>query len=304
MFNLYNVIILCLNHFKKDVIKLKNETYTYFHLKELPLKASFYRCQSTPLNKTVVYFHGGGLIYGSRDDISEDIIQSFLNAGYHFLTFDYPLAPESELKVILSSVKEAVRWFNKESTQSLSIDSSDYILFGRSAGAYLCFQIAGDPSLKAPNGIIDFYGYHSLQYKAFQEPSAYYSNYPTLTKKVVNKIIQSHPVSSGSLQSRFALYLYARQTGKWMELLNVCASDISQYELSEKTLRALPPTFIAHSTKDNDVPFCIAQKLNKEIPDTYIHPVNHSEHVFDKNSQSELSEKVYSYLFDWLKQIN
>lgn len=282
---------------------MKSEEYTYYQSKELTLKASFYRCQSKPLNKTLLYFHGGGLIYGSRNDVPEQSIQAFLNSGYHFLTFDYPLAPESNLDEILLSVRKAVKWFIKESTDSLSLDSSDYILFGRSAGAYLCFLMASDKSLPSPECIIDFYGYDSLDYREFQEPSPHYSRYPKLAETVVKRIIQPRPVAEGPLQTRYALYLYARQTGKWLEMLNMSHAAEGHYGLDDAALKALPPTFIAHSTRDTDVPFRIAQKLNNKITATVLHSVDHSEHDFDRDSQSELTKKVYSILFDWLKQI-
>ncbi|HAJ69930.1 MAG: hypothetical protein ACTH1V_04420 [Alkalibacterium gilvum] len=157
--------------------------------------------------------------------------------------------------------------------------------------------------MKAPKCIINFYGYNALDYNEFQIPSAYYSNYPILTEKVVKKIIQPVPVSNGSLQTRFALYLYARQSGNWMNLLNVSEDDISQYGLNEGALNNLPPTFIAHSIYDNDVPFHIAQKLLKQIPNAYLYSVNHNDHVFDKDSQSHFSKNVYSEIFDWLPHI-
>lgn len=281
------------------------EEYTYCQFKRLSLKASLYRCQSHPLNKTLLYFHGGGLMYGSRNDMPEQSIQALLDSGYHFLAFDYPLAPESNIDDIVDHAKKAVKWFIKESTNSLFVDSSDYILFGRSAGAYLCFLMASDKSLPAPECIIDFYGYDSLEYGEFKKPSPHYSRYPKLAEAVVKRIIQPQPVAEGSLQTRYALYLHARQTGKWMAMLNMSNSvDDRRYGLDKLALNTLPPTFIAHSTRDTDVPFHIAQKLNNEIPVSQLHSVDHSEHDFDRDSQSELSKKVYSKLFDWLQQIN
>lgn len=72
-----------------------------FHTTEkYQLEASLYQPTGTPLNQTIIYLHGGGLIWGSRFDLPEEYIQLFLSAGYHFLTLDYPLAPEVELPEI------------------------------------------------------------------------------------------------------------------------------------------------------------------------------------------------------------
>lgn len=278
------------------------EEYTYAHLNNLPLTATFYRSTSSSSNKTILYYHGGGLVYGSRTDLPEEYIKGFLDAGYHFLTFDYPLAPESPLEDIVSSAKKAVSWFLTESGGKLAIDSSDYILFGRSAGAYLCFLLAKDGSLPSPECIIDFYGYESLDYREFQTPSPFYSKYPQLTENIVDRMIQSQPLAEGPMQTRYALYLYARQTGKWMDFLKVSDTQDERFGLTKEDLHSLPPTFIAHSTNDPDVPYAIAEQLNKDVPNAYLHTIAGNEHDFDRDSQSEIAKTAYAALFDWLLQ--
>lgn len=278
------------------------EEYTYHHLKDLALKAAFYRSSSDPVNKTILYFHGGGLVYGSRLDLPDDYIKAFLDAGYHFLTFDYPLAPESPLEDIVSSAKEAVKWFLSESKSTLDSGSSEYILFGRSAGAYLCFLLAKDKALPSPDRIIDFYGYDSLNYREFQTPSPFYSKYPQLTENIVDRMIQPKPLAEGPLQTRYALYLYARQTGKWKDFLKVHNTQNSRFGLTKEDLHNLPPTFIAHSKNDPDVPYRIAETLTDDIPDAYLHSVAGNEHDFDRDSQSESAKKAYKALLDWLLQ--
>ncbi len=281
---------------------MKFEEHTYHHIKKLPLKATFYRSSSNTSQKTILYFHGGGLVYGSRTDLPEDYIQAFLDAGYHFLTFDYPLAPESRLDDILSSAKEAIRWFLTEASSTLDVTSSDYILFGRSAGAYLCFLFAKDTSLKSPECLIDFYGYDSLDYREFKTASPFYAKYPQLTESIVDRMIQSRPLAEGPLQTRYALYLYARQTGKWMDFLKVADTQNERFRLTKENLNSLPPTFIAHSTNDPDVPYRIAEKLNNNLPKAHLHSIAGNEHDFDRDSQSETAQTAYAALFDWLLQ--
>lgn len=276
------------------------EEYTYLKLDDLPLKATLYRSASPQKNKTILYFHGGGLVYGSRNDLPDDYVKRFLDAGYHLLTFDYLLAPESPLQDILFSTVKAVEWFLAESRSTLAIDHTDYILFGRSAGAYLCFLLSREHSLPAPNQIIAFYGYDSLDYREFQTPSPYYSKYPQLTESIVNRMLQSHPLAEGSLQTRYAIYLYARQKGKWTDFLKVSDPQDERFGLTKKDLRHLPPTFIAHSTNDTDVPYHIAEKLAHTIPHACLHSVAGVEHDFDRDGQSEIARKAYDHVLDWL----
>ena len=43
----------------------------------------------------VFYLHGGGLVYGERDDLPAPYVRAFADAGYTLVCADYPLAPES-----------------------------------------------------------------------------------------------------------------------------------------------------------------------------------------------------------------
>lgn len=41
----------------------------------------------------ILYLHGGGLLYGDRDDLPEPYRNLLLDAGYTLYCLDYPLAP-------------------------------------------------------------------------------------------------------------------------------------------------------------------------------------------------------------------
>lgn len=274
--------------------------YTYAKLDGLDLKASFYRSEKQGTDRTILYFHGGGLLYGQRHDLPDTYISAFLNAGYHFLTFDYPLAPESKLQTIVQTVKEGIRWFTENAESSLKLDQPNYILFGRSAGAYLCYLMAADESLLQPEKLIAFYGYSSLSHQAFAQPSAHYNQFPQLPETVINRLIKTHPIAEAPLQTRFALYLHARQTGKWPDLLTVSPEDIHSFKLSEDELAQLPPTFIAHSRTDQDVPYELADEISRSIGDVQLHTILKGEHDFDRNTEAKESREAYQTLINWL----
>lgn len=274
--------------------------FTYANLGELDLKASFYRSKKAETDRTILYFHGGGLLYGQRHDLPDTYISAFLDAGYHFLTFDYPLAPESKLPAILKNAKRGTRWFLDHAEPHLQLDQSDYILFGRSAGAYLCYLMAADEELTRPEKLIAFYGYTSLSHQAFTQPSLHYKQFPQLPENVINRLIKPHPISEAPLQTRFALYLYARQSGKWVNMLLDSPKDSRLFEVTENQLTHLPPTFIAHSIEDQDVPYELAEYLCLKIPDVYLHTLLKGEHDFDRNTESKESHEVYQKLINWL----
>lgn len=88
------------------------ETYTFATFKKIPLQATFYRPAATiPYQATLLYFHGGGLIFGQRGDLPEIYLTMLTKAGYGILAVDYLLAPETKLDLIIDHAQAAVDWF-------------------------------------------------------------------------------------------------------------------------------------------------------------------------------------------------
>lgn len=274
----------------------------FYTFNNLQLKCTFYKSNKNTTDHTILYFHGGGLIYGSRIDLPELYIEMFLDAGYHFLTIDYPLAPESSLADILLCSTKAIEWFLKN-YQEFSLNDNKYTLFGRSAGAYLCMQLAPKNFSVSPSHIISFYGYDSFDYQEFHNPSAYYLKFSKLNKQIIDRMIQPQPLTNGPKEIRFGLYLYARQTGKWLDFLQISPENIKKYQLTNNDIYNLPPTFIAHSLEDNDVPYYIAKKLAKEIPNVELYTVAKGEHDFDRDSSKKENQEIYCKLLNWLETI-
>jgi acetyl esterase len=117
------------------------EVFTLVTKESITLNMSLYRAKISRNNITIIYFHGGGLLYGLRDDLPEIYINKFINSGYDFLALDYPLAPESKLEGILKASYEEVLYYLKNHNSIFSLENKRYVLFGRSAGAYLCFML-------------------------------------------------------------------------------------------------------------------------------------------------------------------
>lgn len=280
---------------------LHGKDYTYTHFHSLELKATFYSAQSNVKDKTILYFHGGGLIYGQRNDLPEPYIQTFLDNGYHFLAFDYPLAPETPLVDIYSQSKKGLLWFMDHYKKALGIESNDFILFGRSAGAYLTLLLSYDKELPKPEKIISFYGYPSLTAPSLSTKNAFYQKYPAVPEMLVKKMIGSTPLADGPLQTRYALYLYGRQTGKWLDLLGISSENKGVFSLTEENLAELPPTFIAHSHDDQDVPYTIGEQLHATIPYSYFYSVSNLEHDFDRDPTVPQAKEAYQKLIDWLE---
>ncbi|HLS52636.1 MAG TPA: alpha/beta hydrolase, partial [Tissierellaceae bacterium] len=83
---------------------------------QLELEASLYKNNSIDSKGIILYFHGGGLVMGSRKDLPRYHIERLTSSGYPILSFDYRLAPEANFDQILSDVLDGIEYFinNKE----------------------------------------------------------------------------------------------------------------------------------------------------------------------------------------------
>ena len=107
----------------------------------------------------ILYFHGGGLLYGSRNDLPQKHLELLTQAGYEILAFDYPLAPSADIEMILDDVCASIN-NSCENDVEFTKGILPYFLWGRSAGAYLCLIAAASGMLsRPPEGILSYYGY-------------------------------------------------------------------------------------------------------------------------------------------------
>ncbi|MDB5106550.1 MAG: alpha/beta hydrolase fold protein-3 domain protein [Fibrobacteres bacterium] len=103
----------------------------------------------------VVVVHGGGWDGGARSQLAP--LNAFLAAeGYAVATLQYRLAPKHLYPAPVEDVADAMAWLRSHSGE-LGIDTTRFVLLGRSAGGQIALQAAytaKDPAIK---GVIAFY---------------------------------------------------------------------------------------------------------------------------------------------------
>lgn len=283
----------------------KSETFTFTTTETIPLHMNLYRANTNRKNTTILYLHGGGLLYGVRDDLPQRYIEHFLQSGYDFLALDYPLAPESKLDSILTSIFQLLSFYFKNKDEVFDVKNDRYVLFGRSAGAYLCFMLC-DLLLKnkapIPAAIISLYGYARLDAPAFTTPNNHYNKLAKVSDESMEKIISKTPVTYGPMSLRFSLYIKARQEGTW--ITHLCGKeDPKNYSLDDETLKAFPPTILAAATLDPDVPYGMTKALSKIIPQSHLITLYKETHDFDRDVTDETGKLTYEEITTWLKEI-
>ena len=256
----------------------------------------------------LVYYHGGGFLYGQRDDLPAPYLEMIARAGYTLVAVGYPLAPEltldQSLEVSLAALARLVEG------ELGGLGCSRYVLFGRSAGAFLALKLARmmqvlHPELAQPAAIWDFYGYWDLTQGFIGEPSAHYAAMPAVSAETVTGLSgeRGELVFEGPKATRFALYVWARQQGRWGEMLGVTAGNAAALGLAKDELAALPPTFIAASTGDNDVPLKQSKTLMRALPAKRMHQVYYLEHDFDRDTANPAGREAYEDALAFLDEV-
>lgn len=277
------------------ILNVKEEWIMKSDKTELDLQPKIYRSDNPEIKGNIFYFHGGGLLFGSKMDLPKYHIEKITNAGYNIFAFNYYLAPESDFNTILDVVINSINKFAKE------LDKP-YFLWGRSAGAYLCLLSVSEGLDIKPNGIISYYGYGFFKDHWFNTPSEYYLKYPKVQFEDIKNLIEEYPLVHSPVNPRFLLYLYTRQTGKWLEFIGGKEEKefLSNYSLINKDLTNFPPVFLAHNTEDNDVPYEESIELEKRLPNSQLFTCTTIDHDFDRNTNSQLSKDVIHKTIEFL----
>ncbi len=261
-------------------------------------QVSLHRAMGNRANKTIVYYHGGGFIFGSKDDLPIYAIKKLTNAGYDLICMEYPKAPELSLSQICDFVEHQLIWYlNNHEKMSIS---DDYILFGRSAGGFLALFLTKRMAMlqqKKPVKLIIFYGYEYLNVSEFILPSEHYATYPHLSWDDVKSSIEKQPVLNTSLLKRYLLYIYARQTGNWLKLLGIHNSKLDTDIYVEGI--EFPDTFLAASFYDKDVSYQNSLEIKKKYGNSVLYTSWSNKHEFDQ-IESDETEQLYQTILEWI----
>ncbi|MGZ3872846.1 MAG: alpha/beta hydrolase fold domain-containing protein [Mucilaginibacter sp.] len=141
----------------KSVKRIPYRTATYVNYPDISLALDFYPSQIIGKKKPcVIVVHGGSWSSGDSKQLPE--LNSYLAArGYNVAAVNYRMAPKYLTPAPVADIKAAIGYLRTHS-EELHIDTNQFVLLGRSAGAQIALLAAytlHEPALK---GVIDFYG--------------------------------------------------------------------------------------------------------------------------------------------------
>jgi acetyl esterase/lipase len=223
------------------------------------------------MRPTLLWIHGGALISGSRAQISRQVKEAFLKAGYVVVSIDYRLAPETKLPEIIADVRDAYTWLHEKGPDLFQADTRKIAVAGGSAGGYLTLMTGFAVKLRTA-ALVSLGGYGDLVGDWCSKPSEFYRKQPHVTKEDAWKGMTGEPIADGNRngKQRGRFYLYCRQQGIWPN--EVSGFDpktedaaFTPYCPVRNVSKDYPPTMLIHGTNDTDVPYEQSVLMDKEF---------------------------------------
>lgn len=245
--------------------------------------------------KYMIYFHGGGLIYGSKSDLPQELKQVFLDQDFTVLAVDYLLAPNSTLEEIFAALVESFGAITEY------IGPHAFSFCGRSAGSYLMLLLTNhlikQKSNRQPEQLINFYGYTDFSFITAERKLADI----IVTEAQIQNIDREARVWDDPFLQRYLLYIYAVQNKKLVDYYGLTEQNQAIFTISQEEHQLFPPIFSTASTADQEVPFRYSKQLVRKQSQDLFAPVYYLNHDFLKETQDEQVIRVFDKLATWLK---
>ncbi|PSL35923.1 alpha/beta hydrolase [Chitinophaga ginsengisoli] len=246
-------LLTMLTDYPQQPVPTKTLTYRKDDLPSSTL--DFYPAQQAGLRPCVVVIHGGSWSSGDSKQLPE--LNNYLaQAGYHVASVNYRLAPAYLCPTPIEDVYAAMDYL-REHAAALHIDTSNFVLLGRSAGAQIALLAAYRQKVPGLKGVIDFYG-----------PADMVWGY-------------SLPANPLVMDSRKVLENYLGGTYSAVPANYAASSPI------EFADRQAMPTLIIHGENDPLVAYEHSIRLNKKLTDNgtkhYFLSLPWATHGFDYN---------------------
>lgn len=129
--------------------------FVYKNLSEKALNIDLYPSHSNAVSPCIIVIHGGSWAEGDSKQLPD--LNSYLaNKGYHVAAINYRLAPKYKSPAPVEDVRDVINYLTTNS-EKLKIDTSNFVLLGRSAGGQIALCAAYTYNLPNIRGVISFY---------------------------------------------------------------------------------------------------------------------------------------------------
>ena len=135
-------------------------TYHYAVHEGVDLTLNFSPSAIEGVRPCLIVVHGGSWRRGDNSEIAA-VNNYFANAGYQVATINYRLAPKFHSPAPQDDVHAAFTWLRNHAAE-LKIDTNNFVLTGRSAGAQIVLTMAYTGNENGVKGVAAFYGANDM----------------------------------------------------------------------------------------------------------------------------------------------
>ncbi|KAI5842275.1 Alpha/Beta hydrolase protein [Tricharina praecox] len=254
-------------------------TYQSTPATELDIFKPSTHTSSSPPRKTLIMFHGGGLVTGQRQGmVPEDVAIPLLVSGWIVISADYSLFPQADGLSLLRDISALETWLTTHASAE-GIDTTHVAVIGASAGVFLAVLAAAHWKTVRPQALLDYYGMLDLGapwYSADKSSSPpVVIGIPTddLEEAEFAAILGSNEVLTNDLVvfgvtppgGRFRFFLWAVKQGVLLDFLfgrhqsqrergmTEVPEDMHSQLLPFDLVKSMPPTWVIHGGADSVV---------------------------------------------------
>jgi len=171
--------------------KTEPEIYLYKKTPERDLTIDFYGASDKHKRPCVIVIHGGSWSEGDSKQLPA--LNSYLcQRGYHVAAINYRLAPKYKSPSQVEDTKEVMHYLIAHA-EELNIDTTKFVLLGRSAGAQIALM-AGytfhDPNIK---GVISLYGPADMVWGARIKSNKFVLNFDKVFRDYFGGLVDEVP---------------------------------------------------------------------------------------------------------------
>ncbi|NDV83673.1 alpha/beta hydrolase [Bacteroides sp. 51] len=281
-------------------VQLKKQEFVYKTVKGHEIKANVFLPNSGEKHPVLIYFHGGGFIFGNRDQgLETPLKEKFVANGYAVVSADYRLAPETKLDEIITDVSDVIKWIRLNGEQKYNMDTGKIVAAGGSAGGYLALTSAFNADFM-PDAIVAI-----SSPTGFSTANMQMGDLAVLSRPGPYDIVKDSVVSYGNYDSRIDLWRFlGRNRLALYEIFGFDPAEepekLKKYTLTDNIRADFPPTLIIHARNDRLVglqevsefyDFLAGKQINAEL---HLVENGHSSELIRQHP--EVVEKIIEFL--------
>lgn len=228
---------------------------------------------------TLVYIHGGGWIFGSKEGSVYQFLP-YLEKGWRVVNVEYRMAGNSLAPGAVEDTRCALRWIYRNAKQ-FNFDTTKIVLTGHSAGGHLSL-ITGMLPDKTP---LDNRCYADEKYGDVKMKVAAIINWYGITD--VNDLIQGVNLKNYAVM--------------WMGSMANASETAKTVSPLTYVREGLPPILTIHGDKDDVVPYTHATRLKDALDKAKVpnklHTVKNGGHgMFELKEYVSANEEIWKFL--------